>query len=419
MYFTARPELPDTPPAPGTHTGGRRGIGTAAVLLGVTSLFTDASAEMVTAILPIFLTLQVGLSPLQYGFIDGLYQGGSVLVRLVAGYASDRSSRPKAIAGTGYALSAVSKLALLGVGTSLPLTGATIAADRIGKGIRSAPRDALIAADADPAMLGRAFGVHRSMDTIGAALGPLLGFAVLVAAPGDYNAVFLVSLALAVIGLAVLVLFVRESPPRAVDAPRVSLRRAVGLVRDRTFALTVAAATVLAVLTLSDAFLYLVLQRKQSVTLAYFPLLFLGTAAVFLVLAVPVGHLADRIGRLRVFLAGHVALLGAYAALQVRAPVAVSVTLTLLLLGTYYAATDGVLAAAVAQIVPAELRSSGIALAQTAVAAGRLFAAVVFGLLWTWFGRDQALLSFTLALVVCLPVAAALLLRTTNGVRRA
>ena len=418
MYTAPRPTLPDAPggaSAQSDRTGpgrpGARAVGPTALLLGITSALTDASTEMVAAVLPVFLTLQLGLTPLQFGFVDGLYQGASVLVRVLAGYVSDRWRRLKLVAASGYALSAASKFALLGVGTSLPLISAAVAADRTGKGIRSAPRDALIAADTHPSALGRAFGLHRALDTAGAAAGPLLAFAVLALAPGDYDAVFLVSACLAVVGLAVLVLLVRERPERLVRPDRpASLRRAFGLLGDRTYRRTVVAAGLLAVLSLSDGFLYLVLQRRLSLATELFPLLFLGTAIAYLVLAVPLGRLADRVGRLRVFVAGHVLLMLVYVVLQVPLMGALTLALVILLLGAHYAATDGVLTAAIAGLVPADLRTSGIALAQTAVAAGRLLAAVAFGAVWTMVGRGPALLLFTIAIGLALPVAARLLL---------
>lgn len=136
---------------------------------------------MVTAVLPVFLVLQVGLTPLAYGVVDGTYQGVTVAVRPLGGWAADRWRRPKLVCGVGYGLSAVTKLGLLGVGSAAS-TSAVLAVDRTGKGLRTAPRDAIVAAAAEPALLGRALGVHRALDTAGAMLGPLIAFAVLAAA---------------------------------------------------------------------------------------------------------------------------------------------------------------------------------------------------------------------------------------------
>src|SRR4051812_24626865 len=170
-------------------------------------MLTDVSSEMVAAVLPLYLTAQVGLSVFAYGFVDGLYQGVSALVRMAGGYAGDRNGHPKWIAVLGYGLSAVSRIALLPAHGLAAITG-VITGDRLGKGLRTAPRDALIAEASDPKMLGRAFGVHRTLDTIGAALGPLAAFALLALVPGSYDSVFVTSFVFALIGLAVLVLFV-------------------------------------------------------------------------------------------------------------------------------------------------------------------------------------------------------------------
>jgi MFS family permease len=165
------------------------------------------------------------------------------------------------------------------------------------------------------------------------------------------------------------------------------------------------AGTLLALVTVSDAFVYLVLQRRIDLSLGLFPALYVGTSAVYLVTAAPVGRLADRIGRPRDFLAGHVLLLMMYGLLGADfAPVA-QVLVCLLLLGLFYAATDGILAAMVSAIVPAPVRSTGLALVTTATALARLTASVFFGLLWTRAGQDTALAVFAIGLAGGIAVA--------------
>ncbi|MBA2390782.1 MAG: MFS transporter, partial [Geodermatophilaceae bacterium] len=164
----------------------------------------------------------------------------------------------------------------------------------------------------------------------------------------------------------------------------------------------------LALFSVSDGFIYLTLRDLGAVQLAYFPLLFLGTAAAYLALAVPLGRLADRVGRRKVLIGGHVALLGAYILLLAGEAVNHAILLVgvLLLLGLYYAATDGVFAAMAAALSPPGVRGSGIAVVQTAVAGGRLLSAVLFGLLWTLFSQQLALVCFAVALAVAMPLAA-------------
>jgi MFS family permease len=405
VYVSVR-DLPRAQPR-AQGEAGRRAVSGTVVLLGLTSLFTDVSSEMVAAVLPLFATTQLALSPLAYGVVDGLYQGVSALVRVAGGFVADRSRRPKAVATLGYGLSAVSKLGMLAVGSGAALTSA-VAADRIGKGIRTAPRDALIAASSDQRMLGRAYGAHRALDTAGALTGPLLAFVILAAIPGGFDTVFLVSFAAALVGLAILVLLVPDlRPPKAAQHP--SLRALAGLVRQPPVRRLLAAAALLSLVTVGDGFLYLALQRREEFAVAYFPLLFVGTAVTYLALAVPLGRLADRFGRLRVFLAGHVLLATAYLLAGGAVSGAATVFACLACLGAYYAATDGVLAAATAGVVPERLRASGLALAQTTVATGRLLAALAFGAAWTWVGRDLALLGFTVALLAGLSISSVLL----------
>jgi MFS family permease len=386
----------------------RRVVGTTVIMLGLTSLFTDISSEMVAAVLPLFLTLQIGLTPLQFGFVDGLYQGATALVRLVGGHAADRWRRPKAVAAAGYGLSAVCKLALLPAG-SLAGVSAVVAADRTGKGLRTAPRDALIAASTRPDAYGRAFGAHRALDTCGAMLGPLVASALLAANALAYDTVFVTSFCFALVGLAIILLFVPEHRAVVTAGRQVTVRASVGLLRDRAFARLVVAATALGLLTVSDGFLYLSLLRRDDVVTAVFPLLFFGTSASYLLLAMPLGWLADRIGRRVVFLGGHLALLGCYAAVAGPVTGLLAVGACLLLLGMYYAATDGVLAAAAAPLLPEHLRSTGLATLQTLVALARFASAVAFGALWMKVGVGWAYALVAGSLLATLPVAAVLL----------
>jgi MFS family permease len=372
-------------------------VGGTVLALGTVSLLTDVSSEMVSAVLPVYLTMALGLSPLAFGVLDGLYQGVTVLVRLAGGYTADRLRRPKATAEVGYGLSAVCKLGLL-VATGPTAIGAVLAVDRTGKGLRTAPRDALISASVPPTLLGRAFGVHRAMDTAGAMAGPLLAFALLLLLPGDYDSVFLTSFVVAVLGCAVLWAFVREPPALSDDVP-VHRRSLQSLVADPLLRQVMLVSGVLGLLTVSDAFLYLLLRDRGAVDATFFPLLFVGTATVYLALAVPLGRLADRFGRVPVLLGGHVSLLVTYLVLLAGGVSGAVLVVTVLVgLGIYYAATDGIFAAIAATLTAPALRASGIALVQTFVAAGRLFSAVLFGWAWTASDRDTALGLFALAL---------------------
>ncbi len=185
------------------------------VMLGMVSMLTDVSSEMVATILPLYLVFSLGASPLALGAIDGTYRGAAALVQVASGFVADRWRKPKEVAGAGYGISAVGKVALVAAGNTIGGIGAIVAFDRVGKGIRTAPRDALISLSSSKAGLATAFGVHRAMDSAGAMLGPLIAFGILLAAPARFDAVFVVSTLFAVLGVAVLILTVQGKPKRA------------------------------------------------------------------------------------------------------------------------------------------------------------------------------------------------------------
>lgn len=405
MYLSLsdRPTAAGPAPAP-APTGRRRPVGRVVVVLGFVSLLTDISSESVSAILPLYLTAVVGLSPMAYGFVDGLYQGVSALVRIAAGWGADRSGHPKWVAVVGYGLSMVARFFLL-FASGLTAIAGVISADRIGKGIRTAPRDAMIAAETDPEHLGRAFGVHRALDTLGAAIGPVIAFAVLWAIPDGYGTVMVISLGFAVLGVALLGLLVPSSAGqvRATAEPRAPYRFREALTPHLRLLLVVAGA--LGLLTVGDGFIYLALLDSGGFATHWFPVLYVGTNVVYLLLAVPLGRLGDRVGRPRLLVVGHLALAAAYVCAAVPFAGAASTLLALALLGTFYAATDGVLAAVAGRLVPEQVRASGIASAQTVVALARMGSAAGFGLLWFAMGPQAAMLLVAALVLVAVPAA--------------
>ena len=400
---------------------GRPAVSRTVVLLGVTSLLTDISSEMVVTVLPLYLVYIGGFTPLAFGIIDGLYQGATALLGLASGFIGDRFRRHKDVATAGYGISAVCKLLLAVVGTGLSAVGAVILLDRAGKGIRSAPRDAMISLSTPEKDLGTAFGVHRSMDTVGAMLGPLAAFALLAAAPLAFESLFLVSFCVAVLGLGVLVLLVPRRPaaPGAVEPPRPpGIRDAAQLLRLPRFRSVLLAGAVLSLATASDAFVFLALQEQLDLGTSLFPLLFVGSAGVFMLLAIPVGRLSDRLGRGRVMIAGYVLLLAVYAVLLSPAQGWLLATGTLGFLGAYYACTDGVLMALGSASAAEEVRGSGLALLRTVTSIARLLASVAFGLLWTLWGISAAVAAFAVALAAA-TVLAIRLLRSAGELARA
>ncbi|MER7174989.1 MFS transporter [Streptomyces mesophilus] len=413
MYLAAGRGGPSNAPArtvPAPPAPGRTRVASTVVALGAVSLVTDISSEMVTAVLPLYLVLGLGLNPLQFGFLDGLYNGVTAFVRLAGGHIADRRQRHKLVAGSGYALSALCKLGLLFAGGSTAALSATLAADRVGKGVRTAPRDALISLSCDERQLGRAFGVHRAMDTTGALLGPLAAFALLWLTADAYDAVFMVSFCFGLFGVLLLYAFVPGRSPRTHSNARATTIRSVfRLPAVPAFRRVLATATLLGLVAVGDGFLYLVLQKRLDLDTAYFPLLPLGSAAVYLLLAVPIGRIADRIGRRTPYLLGHLGLLGAYVVLYSPVTGWPLTAAVLLLLGTFYAATDGVLMALGGPAIPPEQRAAGLALLQSGQAVGRLLASVLFGAAWTVWGMDAALVLAAVALTAALFTARSLL----------
>ncbi|MFS8095999.1 MFS transporter [Lentzea alba] len=378
--------------------------------LGTVSLITDVSSEMVAAILPLYLVIGLQLSPAAYGLIDGVYTGATTLLRLAGGYLADRTNKRKAVAGFGYGLSAVAKLGLLAAGNSMAALGLVITADRAGKGLRTAPRDALITLSTPSGDLGRAFGVHRAMDGIGAFAGPLVAMAVLAASAQSFDAVFVTSFCIAAFGVLVLGLYVKDRPEPLQRKEPIKL----ALLKDPAVRKIVLAASLLGLVTIGDGFVYLLLQKREGLSFGWFPLLAVGTSLVYLLLAAPLGALADRVGRLKVMLAGYGALTVVY--LLLHGPIGgwPLLVLVVLLYGVFYACTDGVLMALAGPVLPERLRTTGIALIQSGQALAYLGSSVLFGLAWQFWSPEAATRIAAVAVVLALIATAALLGRRTS-----
>ena len=389
-------------------TAGWKGISANVFALGAVSLVTDISSEMVTAVLPLYLVVGLQLSPAAYGVIDGVYTGATTLLRLVGGFLADRTDRRKAVAGFGYALSAVAKVGLLVAGSSTAALGAVITLDRAGKGLRTAPRDALITLSTPPGDLGRAFGVHRAMDGAGAFAGPLVALAVLALAGESFDSVFVTSFCIAALGVVILVLFVRDHRSAAPSEP-VRVKAIGGLWRDGGVRRVVLAASLLGLTTIGDGFVYLLLQKREGLSIGWFPLLAVGTSLVYLLLAAPLGALADRIGRLPVMLGGYVALGAVYLLLFGPFGGWGLVVVVVALYGVFYAATDGVLMALAGPLLPERLRTTGIALIQSGQALAYLGSSVLFGLAWQFWGPETATRLAAVGVALTLAATVALL----------
>lgn len=413
MYPSLRPAaaLKDSEaaevPAGGDHRGPT--VSANVIFLGFTSMFTDISSEMVNAILPIYLLFQLRFSLLELGLFNGLYLGLSGFITIAGALIADRRGRYKEVAGSGYGTSAACKLGLIATRNAPWPASLVLFADRVGKGVRSAPRDALISLSADHARLGTAFGVHRAFDTAGAVLGPIGAYLILRSAPTGYNTIFIISFLFALIGLGVLVLFVQNRTDGVRGNLATTWQGALNLLRRDEFRKLVVVGALFGLFTIADASIYVILFNRVSFNSAYFPLLYVGTSISYLVLAIPVGNLADRVGRSRVFVVGYCLMFALYLVLLAPSPGRLEVISILALLGAFYACTDGVLIAMASTAIPRDLRTSGIAVLTTAASLSLIITGIAWGQFSEWWGLLTTVKVFAVTLGLMLGVGAVLL----------
>lgn len=352
------------------------------IALGFVSMFMDISSESVHALLPLFLVGTLGASTFIVGLIEGLGEATAQISKLFSGVLSDRSGKRKPLAVLGYALSAVTKpLFALAGGAGAVLTARL--ADRVGKGIRGAPRDALVADMVPEAQRGAAYGLRQSMDTVGALLGPVLAMA-LMALTGDVRTVFWLAILPAMVAVAVLVIYVREpettSPPKAqVALTRASLE-ALGL----PFWGVVLLGAVLTLARVSEAFLILK-AGDVGMLIGMAPVVLMLFNLVYALSAWPVGVLSDRIGQRGLLLAGFGLLVLADLLLAVASSVEM-VLLGVALWGLHMGMTQGLLAAAVARHAPASMRATAFGAFNLVTGFALLAGNAIAGGLWSLVG---------------------------------
>lgn len=346
------------------------------ILLGIVSFFTDVSSEMIYPLIPLFLTLELGATPAIVGVIEGLAESTASLLKVFSGALSDRLGRRKPLMIIGYATSTLSKLFFyLAVSWGWVLGGRL--ADRFGKGIRTAPRDALIADSSDPRVYGLSFGLHRAMDTLGAVAGACLAYFFIRHAPGDFRPVFLYAVIPAALAVALL-FFVREKKEQKPTAGRrLDLNWRELDSRLKAFLVVVF------VFTLGNSSNQFLLLRAQNLGFHVQDvlLLYLIYVAVYGVTAYPAGHLSDRVGRRRLLVWGYLTYGLVYLAFALtRQPEILWVLFAAY--GLYSAATEGVEKALVADIAPTRQRATLIGLYATLVGIGLFPASLFAGFLW-------------------------------------
>ncbi len=393
-----------------------RGVFTPNVIaLGAVSLLTDASSEMIYPLLPFFLTRVLGAGPAFVGLIEGIAESTASLLKLASGWASDRWRRRKGLVLGGYALSSCAR-PLVAVATAPWHVLAIRFVDRVGKGVRTSPRDALLADSTDPDHLGRAFGFQRAMDHLGAAIGPLVASGLLYGLGWDLRAVFWAAAAPALASILVLGAGVTEVPPRPrppAGALEPALRAASPLPHPfRRYLLVVVLFTLG---NSSDAFLLLRAQEAGVAAVAL-PVLWAAFHVVKSATSTPLGGLSDRWGRRRVIRLGWFLYAAVYAGLAA-APGRLALWALVLAYGVYYGLTEGVERALVADLVPSAGRSTAYGWFHTAVGLAALPASLLAGALWQAFGSAWAFgfgAALALAAAALLPMA----LSHEGGTRR-
>lgn len=370
-------------PVPGLRAALPRTV----VVLGFVSLLNDAASEMITPLLPIFLTATLGAGPAIVGLVEGLAEATASLLKLYSGRLVDRGVRGKPLVLAGYGISNTIRPMLAFATVWAAVLGLRFL-DRVGKGLRTAPRDALIAAAAPAGGTGRAFGFHRSMDHAGAVLGPLAAFG-LLALDADLKQVFLASV---VPGALVLLLLVLGLPPGERAAQPVRLAFAWGALHARLRGMIVAAGG-LALASVPEAFVVL-WATAAGMQVVWVPLVWAAASVAKMVIALPAGMLSDRFGRMPVLLAGwasRVILLLLLALVQ--APPAALVWVFFV----GYSATLAVTEPAERSLIGdhADARERGTAFGLYHLASGMLVlpGAVMFGTLWEMFGSPAAFLT--------------------------
>ena len=352
-------------------------------VLGFVSLLMDISSEMIHALLPLFMVGTLGMGVALVGLLEGLAEATALILKVCSGVISDWFGRRKPLAVLGYGLGAATKpLFALATGPGLIFTARLL--DRVGKGIRGAPRDALVADIAPPEQRGAAFGLRQSLDTVGAFVGPLLAVALMLLWANDFRAVFAVAVVPALLAVLLLMVGVRE-PARPAGAARSNPISRANLKRlPRAYWWVVGVGAVFTLARFSEAFL--VLRAEQlGMALALVPLVMVARNVVYSLTAYPLGKLSDRVSHHGLLLAGLSVLVLADVVLAVSTHW-VGLLLGVALWGVHMGMTQGLLAAMVAAQAPADLRGTAFGFFNLVSGVALLAASVLAGLLWQYLG---------------------------------
>lgn len=395
------PNLTDSQLTTPAKQGWLAGLNRNVYVLGAVSLFTDISSEMIVPIRFIFLVSVLNTPILLAGLIEGIAESTASLVKIISGQLSDRVASRKPLIVAGYSLSNLSK-PLLTFANSWPVALGFIFLDRTGKGVRTSPRDALLADSVDAAHRGKAFGFHRAMDTLGAAIGPLLTVLILSNTGNNLNAVFLWTLLPGVLSIIVLLFFLREQS--RMQTPKTSAKFGEGFKLSKLrelgtpFWLFMAISILFAVGNSSDAFIFLRTEGIEN-NLGAVPLVYFGYNVIYALLSTPLGALSDKFGRLPILLAGYLAFALVYFGWAFASQGWHTWGL-FLIYGIYAAATEGVGKAFIADLIPKAQRGTAMGWFSGLVGLSALPANLLAGWLWTAFGASATfILGASLGLV--------------------
>jgi MFS family permease len=355
-------------------------------VLGFTSLLMDVSSEMIHALLPMFLVGTLGASVFQVGVIEGIAEATALVTKVFSGVLSDYLGRRKGLAVAGYALGAITK-PVFALAESLAGVVAARFVDRIGKGIRGAPRDALVADLAPPSLRGAAFGLRQSLDTVGAFVGPLAATGLMLLWANDFRRVFWVAVVPGVLAVALLFFGLREPRPAPGVARTNPIRRDALVRLGRAYWGVVALGAVFMLARFSEAFLVLKAQGSGIPT-AWVPLVMVAMSAVYAASAYPLGRLADRMSHQTLLAAGLVLLVVSDLVLAL-ATGWQGVLVGVGLWGVHMGMTQGLLAAMVADTAPADLRGTAFGFFNLVSGLALLVSSAVAGLLWDRFGASS------------------------------
>ncbi|TAK50358.1 MAG: MFS transporter [Xanthobacteraceae bacterium] len=364
----------------------------------------DISSEMIHALLPLYLVTVLGASTLEVGFIEGIAEATAMIVKIFSGALSDRLGRRKLLAALGYGIAALTK-PIFPLATGLGWIVAARFVDRIGKGIRGAPRDALIADITPEAMRGAAFGLRQALDTVGAFIGPLMAIGLMALSSDSFRLVFWIAVIPALLSAA-LILFAVEEPARPAATGKATGQAARWRLADLAhfsprFWLVVAVAAVLTLARFSDAFLIL---RAQNIGLpvTVVPLILVVMNVVYALTAYPAGALSDRLGRRGLLIAGTVMLIAANAVLAYGDGVP-GLMAGVVLWGLHMGLTQSLFAALVADSVAERLRGTAFGLFNVASGVALFAASVIAGALWDRFGPAATFMAGAVFAALALP----------------